>query len=109
MSILDSCGLFYDFVSFCFLKANNSIQELNLSYNGFGLEGIIGISECIKYKTNFKSIDLSCTRLTYECAIHLANALKVNTTLNYLDVSQTSPVNLNKSKHHFLCLYLVKQ
>ena len=86
-------------------KTNNTIEDVDFSYNGFANEGALAIvmhsksqlrlflkknlfqSECLKYNKTLNIIDLSCNRLTYESAENIAQALKINQTLRKLTVS----------------------
>jgi Ran GTPase-activating protein (RanGAP) involved in mRNA processing and transport len=71
---------------FLIFKTNTKIKEINLKYNGFSLEGTIPFAECLKLNKTLIKIDLSCNRMSLDCANTLSNALHQNSTLEYLNV-----------------------
>lgn len=68
-------------------KTNYSIEEINLGYNAFGLEGSRAVADCIKYNKVIKTIFLNNNRVTYDAARIIADSLRENSTLRALDVN----------------------
>ncbi len=66
---------------------NNSLEEVYLCYNSFGIDGCTALAECIKYNKVLKLISLRGNQLTHECASILAEGLSKNSTLKSLFVS----------------------
>ena len=67
-------------------KRNYCITSLNLSWNGFGVEGAIALAELIRGNKYLRELDISHNRINWEGAIAIAKALKENDTLETLQI-----------------------
>lgn len=63
------------------------MKKLNLSWNGFGDEGALAMAEALKFNSSVEWIDLSNNRITDEGALVLSKGLEVNDVLKTLMVN----------------------
>jgi Ran GTPase-activating protein (RanGAP) involved in mRNA processing and transport len=63
------------------------LKKCDVSFNGFDAEGGKYLGDVIKNNSTLEHLNLSNTRLNADCAASIANALEVNDTLKYLNVS----------------------
>lgn len=66
---------------------NSTLRILNLSWNGFYLEGCRALVRTLQLNTTLEVLDLSNNRINRECLGHLVKGLAKNTTLHSLIVS----------------------
>lgn len=58
-----------------------------MTNNSLGAEGITSLSEFIKVNRSLRSLDLSNNKLNYDAARVLAASLRLNSTLQFLNVN----------------------
>ncbi|XP_069089641.1 NACHT, LRR and PYD domains-containing protein 3-like [Pleurodeles waltl] len=68
-----------------FLKANTFLKELNLSFNGFGDNGVRELCEGLKH--NLQTLEMMDCDLTDSCCVDIATVLRTNTSLKMLNLS----------------------
>ena len=51
------------YFNFFYLQNNRGLVELDLSWNGFGNEGAAAIGEALKYNSSLEVLDLSNNRI----------------------------------------------
>lgn len=68
---------------------NTCLKKLNVSWNGFYLEGCKAISKALEINKTLQELDLSANRIDKECLDKLLTGLKKNKTLVVLKVSKS--------------------
>lgn len=69
-------------------QVNLTIKSLDLSWNGFGNEGVLALGEALKFNSTLLYLDLSSNRVTNEGAGMLCKGLEANDTLKVLKVKE---------------------
>ena len=69
-------------------QKNCAIEELNLGWNGFSLEGCIGLGEALGCNHSLMNLDLTNNRINNEHIKNLIGGLQKNNTLETLKVKQ---------------------
>ena len=88
-----------------YLQDNSSLRILNLSWNGFYLEGCRALVRTLQFNSTLEVLDLSNNRINRECLGHLVKGLAKNTTLHTLIVSHISHFS-RTSDRDFCCFSL---
>lgn len=68
------------------LKANRSIQTLQLSYNDVGSDGAAVIAECLKVNRTLKHLDLTKTKLGHSGGRFICQVLQSNDTMQSINL-----------------------
>ena len=69
-------------------QSNTDLQSLNLSWNGFGMEGCHEMGKVLKVNKSLTELDLSSNRVCFDAFRLLLQGLLQNTTLTVLKVSR---------------------
>ena len=72
--------------SFKSLQRNINVISLDLSWNGLGYEGSIGIGEMLRGNDCLRKLDITSNRINWQGAILVARGLAFNSTLEVLKV-----------------------
>ena len=75
-------------VSFLLFQSNTEIQSLNLSWNGFGMEGCHEMGKALTVNKSLTELDLSSNRVCFDAFRLLLQGLVQNTTVRILKVSK---------------------
>jgi len=75
------------------IKANNTLQELNMSYCQISPVGVHFIAEGLCENTSLQKLDISTNKLFDDGAIAICKCLENNLTLRYLDMSYNKITN----------------
>ena len=67
-------------------QSNTELQSLNLSWNGFGMEGCHEMGKTLKTNKSLTELDLSSNRVCFDAFRLLLQGLVNNTTLQILKV-----------------------
>lgn len=86
-------------------RKNKSLQELRLSHNMLTTDGIIVLSEILKYNSSLLTLDLSINKITANQLNYLTDALKVNKTLTELILTR----NLIKDDGFYQIINILKE
>ncbi|XP_078676218.1 uncharacterized protein LOC144913403 isoform X1 [Branchiostoma floridae x Branchiostoma belcheri] len=70
------------------LKLNTTLKCLDVSWNGFADEGALGFAEALKFNNVLTSLDITNNRITYQGAAYLAKGVAENDTLKSLRVGK---------------------
>lgn len=74
------------------LQQNIMIKKLNISWNGFGVEGARELGKAIMENTTLEELDISNNRITTEGAVLFGKGLVSSESLVTLRVSRTPAV-----------------
>ena len=66
------------------LRANCSLQNLDISWNGLADEGAAAFGESLKENNTLTDLDLTNNRISTEGALAFAKGLQINNTLKIL-------------------------
>ncbi|KAM6223900.1 leucine-rich repeat-containing protein 34 [Rhynchocyon petersi] len=69
------------------LKQNNFLVELHMCKHDMKNDGLKHLCDALYLNTSLRYLDVSCNRITYDGIYFLAKVLKSNTTLEVLDLS----------------------
>jgi Leucine-rich repeat (LRR) protein len=72
------------------LKANSTLQQLNLFRSNIGASGAAAIAEALKVNSVLQKLDLSQNSISASGAAAIAEALKVNSVLQKLNLSRNN-------------------
>ena len=67
-------------------QVNTGLIRVNLSWNGFHLDGSKAVRSMLGENKTITELDLSCNRLDMECLREIIKGLSKNTTLSCLKV-----------------------
>lgn len=70
------------------LQRNISIISLNVSWNGFYLDGCRALMSALRSNKILEKLDLTCNRIDFECVQQLIKGINGNTTVTSLNVSR---------------------
>ncbi|GFR68629.1 leucine-rich repeat-containing protein 74A-like [Elysia marginata] len=79
------------------LADNDSIRELDLSWNGLGREGCAGLEAALQKNKYLVQLNLECNRVSSESLGHLLKGLERNSSLETLILS-TNPLSTDDAK-----------
>ena len=68
------------------VQENSSIIQIDLSWNGLGMQGALALSECLKENCCLKEIDITCNRISGRGLELIASGLRSNESLTTLKV-----------------------
>lgn len=80
------CGCFFNHELSILFQKNVAIKKLNISWNGFAVEGAKGIGKALEENRTLKELDISNNRLEAKGVGELLKGLRENDTLNFLKV-----------------------
>ena len=66
---------------------NQKLVEIDISWNGLGLQGSQALAKCLKENTTLKVLDISSNRITRDAFIFITDGMLGNQTLERLLVS----------------------
>ena len=69
-----------------YLQNNSSLNALNVSWNGFYVDGCKELAYVLGKNKSLQFLDLSANRINKECLNYLIKGLHMNTTLQALKV-----------------------
>ena len=72
------------------IKVNKTLQKLCINDNSISDDGAAAISDGLKYNNSLQELDISWNKITKEGIKLIAEAIKVNTTLHTLNLYQYS-------------------
>ena len=72
------------------IKVNKTLQKLNISENSISDDGAAAISDGLKCNSSLQELNISWNKITKEGIKLIAEAIKVNTTLHTLNLYQYS-------------------
>jgi len=84
------------------LRANCSLQTLDLSWNGFADEGAAAVGESLKENNTLIDLDLSNNRISTEGALALSKGIQINNTLKILRFVLALKTNDESMNHHYI-------
>jgi len=68
------------------IQKNSNLEVLNLSWNGFGMEGCHELGKALKVNAAITDLDLAANRVNYDCFKLILRGLKKNKTVRKLRV-----------------------
>ena len=71
------------------LQINSGLKTLNVSWNGFYLDGSKELSKALERNSTLQVLDLTANRINKECLNHIMKGLRHNTTLKVLKVRRS--------------------
>ena len=74
-------------ILYLFFQKNQSLEYLNIGWNGFGFEGCVALSEVLRSNTTLEKLDISCNRIHPPALLELMKGLCNNKVLKVLVVS----------------------
>ena len=73
---------------FVFPQENTSLRKVDLSWNGFHIDGSEAVGKALQHNTTLQELSLATNRIDLESLSNLISGLKHNNTIKKLDVSQ---------------------
>ena len=68
------------------LQKNQSLEYINLGWNGFAFEGCVALSEALRHNTCLEKLNISCNRIHPPALLELMKGLCSNKVLKILVV-----------------------
>ena len=72
------------------LQVNRGLQNVNLSWNGFGFEGSVAIGDMLTMNSTLLSLDISSNRINPPAVMELMRGLTRNKVLQHLKVIEVT-------------------
>ncbi|GFR70208.1 leucine-rich repeat-containing protein 74B-like [Elysia marginata] len=69
------------------------MEDLDLSWNGIAYEGSLALGSALKQNSTLKRLNLTNNRINWDCAPHLSPALAMNSCLECLELGQ-NPISM---------------
>nr|XP_016847043.1 PREDICTED: leucine-rich repeat-containing protein 74A [Anolis carolinensis] len=81
------CLMYFRLKCFAEGRANGTLRVLNVAWNGFGNEGAFALGEALKVNTSLNELDITSNHINNEGAIKLSKGLELNGSLRILKIS----------------------